>query len=149
MALFNATNDIFTQYQLKPTRLYVMGRSLGSAPAIEIAVQAPKGKVAGLIIESGFANTMVLLNRLGVMIHAHIPDKYNNISKMSQMTLPLLVIHGENDGLIPASEGHELYQKAATTDKQLALIPGAGHNDLMMLGMFQYFEAIEQFIRHD
>jgi len=149
IALSKATDTIFAQHHLSPARLYVMGRSLGSAPAIEIAVESPKNQIAGLIIESGFANTLVLLNRLGVVIHAHIPDKYNNVSKMSQMTLPLLVIHGENDVLIPASEGYELYQRAATTHKQLALIPGAGHNDLMMLGMFQYFEAIEQFIGSD
>ena len=58
----------------------------------------------------------------------------------------LLIIHGQADVLIPASDGRELYHCCAAPDKRLDLIPGAGHNDPMMVGMSQYSEAIRTFV---
>ena len=57
-----------------------------------------------------------------------------------------LIIHGQADVLIPASDGRELYRCSAAPDKRLVLILGAGHNDLMMMGMVQYFEALRAFV---
>jgi len=58
----------------------------------------------------------------------------------------LLIIHGQADVLIPASDGRELYHCCAAPGKRWVLIPGAGHNDLMMVGMSQYSEAIRTFV---
>ncbi len=149
VAAFDAAGRIFADNDLAPGRLYVMGRSLGSAAAIEVALHAGEG-LAGLIVESGFADTFALLARLGVRVRGvqvdETRDGFGNPAKMTRVNRRTLVIHGQDDVLIPASDGQELYRRCAALDKQLLLIPRAGHNDLMMVGMAEYFEAIRAFV---
>lgn len=130
-------------------RVFVMGRSLGSAAAIEVACHHQEA-ITGLIIESGFAHTSQLLARLGVVLENldETQDVFSNLTKISQISLPTLVIHGQADMLIPASEGVALYERSVAPDdeKRLVIIPGAGHNDLLTLGAATYFEAIRDFV---
>jgi pimeloyl-ACP methyl ester carboxylesterase len=145
--VFNALEDLWQIQQLSPDWLYVMGRSLGSAAAIEVAVQTGE-QLAGLIIESGFADTIALLTRLGAPVSGLDESQagFGSVAKMAQVTRPTLIIHGQNDSLIPASEGEALYRHSGAADKRLVLIPGAGHNDLLLVGHTRYFEAIAAFI---
>ena len=132
-----------------PQRVFVMGRSLGSAAAIEVARHRQEA-IAGLILESGFAHTLQLLARLGVVLENldEAQDVFANLTKISQIGLPTLVVHGQDDMLIPASEGVALYEGSAAPDdeKRLVVIPGAGHNDLLTMGADTYFEAIREFV---
>ena len=132
-----------------PQRVFVMGRSLGSAAAIEVARHHQEA-ITGLIIESGFAHTLRLLARLGVVLENldETQDVFANLAKIGQISLPTLVIHGQSDMLIPASEGVALYEGSAAPqgEKRLVVIPGAGHNDLLALGADTYFEAIRAFV---
>jgi pimeloyl-ACP methyl ester carboxylesterase len=150
VAVFDAAGRIFEEHGLAPAQLYVMGRSLGSAAAIEVAQHA-EGQLAGLIVESGFSDTFALLARVGggVWDQDGVDEElsgFGNPAKLSRILTRTLVIHGQNDVLIPASDGRELYRCSAAPDKRLVLIPGAGHNDLMMTGMARYFEAIRAFV---
>jgi alpha-beta hydrolase superfamily lysophospholipase len=144
---FDTMDHLFERHGLSAVGRYVMGRSLGSAAAVEVALHAGEG-LAGLIVESGFADTFALLARLGMRIQGADEgrDGFGNPDKMSRVTTRTLIIHGQADVLIPASDGGELYRRCAAPDKQLVLIPGAGHNDLMMVGMASYFEAIRRFV---
>ncbi|MCL1470727.1 alpha/beta hydrolase [Argonema antarcticum] len=151
--VFDKIGAIFQLYGLHPQRLYVMGRSLGSAAAIEIANiaganAAPQHRLAGLIVESGFSESFALLARMGVQIEEEDENKdgIGNVLKLRQITTPTLIIHGQEDNLIPVAQGLVLYRFCAAPDKRLVLIPGAGHNDLIMAGTAQYFEAIRTFI---
>ncbi len=139
--------EIWAQNGLSPESTYVMGRSLGSAAAIEVALRAGK-ELAGLIIESGFADTFALLRRLGAYIEDadDVNDGFGNLAKIGQVDIPTLILHGERDVLIPPEDGRQLYTSSAAADKRLELIPGAGHNDIMMVGMRQYFQAIERYV---
>jgi alpha-beta hydrolase superfamily lysophospholipase len=145
---FTSLDGIISGNGLSPTRLFAMGRSLGSAAAIEVAEHAGN-RLAGLIIESGFAHTFALLSRLGVHIEDadEERDGFGNLSKIKRLELPTLIIHGGEDMLIPPSEGRALYASCAAERKQLVIIPGAGHNDLMYRGREQYFHSIREFVR--
>lgn len=147
VTVFDAVDDIFEDHRLTPSRLYVMGRSLGSAAAIDVAVHAGE-RLAGLIIESGGWDAVALLARLGVRVQGgeENRDGFGNRAKIGRITIPTLIIHGENDLLIPPTDGRELYRASGAQDKQLVLIPGAGHNDLIIVGMAQYFGAIRTFV---
>lgn len=120
---------------------------MGSAAAIDVAVHAGE-RLAGLIIESGGWDAVALLARLGVRVQGgeENRDGFGNRAKIGRITIPTLIIHGENDLLIPPTDGRELYRASGAQDKQLVLIPGAGHNDLIIVGMAQYFGAIRTFV---
>ena len=147
MTVFNALDEICPANDLAPAQRYLMGRSLGSAAALEIASRVPQG-IAGLIIESGFANTFPLLARLGLHVAgaSEERDGAGNLAKIRQIATRTLIIHGEEDFLIPISEAEELYKHSAAKEKRLVRIPNAGHNDLMVVGMRQYFGAIREFV---
>jgi pimeloyl-ACP methyl ester carboxylesterase len=149
VAIFGQVGRVLESYGLTPPRLHVMGRSLGSAAAIEVALRAGE-QLAGLIVESGFADTFGLLARLGLRVVGADEDRdgFGNAVKISHVRTAALVIHGQSDVLIPTSDGQELYRRCAATDKKLVLIPGAGHNDLMLVGVAAYFAAIRAFVQH-
>jgi len=126
--------------------LVLMGRSLGSAPALEIAFHNGDA-VAGLIIESGFARILPLLNLLGI----HNPELAeesgpSNLEKIKRIQKPTLIIHAEYDHIIPFTEGEELYRASGATEKTFVDIPEADHNDIFFRGMNRYLEAIGKFI---
>ena len=126
--------------------MIVMGRSLGSASALEISYYYG-GQIECLIIESGFAALINLLFHLGFPAESlGIEDlEFPNLAKIRTITLPILIIHGEYDQIIPASEGEALFQNTAAKDKKLVIIPGANHNDIMWIGKERYFRAIREF----
>lgn len=134
--------------QLPTDNLYLMGRSLGSTCAIHLA-HLETESFKGLIIESGFADIKPLMMLLGVptQLLNNFRDPVGNLSKLSMLNLPLLVIHGEQDNLIPVYHGEQLHAASPSGRKKFLRIPKAGHNDLMMIGMTQYFAAISAFIR--
>jgi hypothetical protein len=149
VSVFQSLDRLFKQNALDPSSLFVMGRSLGSAAAIEVAIHAEK-LIDGLIIESGFADTFGLLARIGGIKppqEADQADGFTNLAKISQVSLPTLIIHGQNDMLIPYTEGQQLYEQSPAAQKRLVLIPGAGHNDIMFAGREAYFKAIKEFTR--
>jgi fermentation-respiration switch protein FrsA (DUF1100 family) len=69
-----------------------------------------------------------------------------NKVRSRSISTPTLIIHGERDTGVPLKEGKELYENSAAKDKKLVIIPNADHNDLMIVGKKQYFEAIEEFV---
>lgn len=125
--------------------LIVMGRSLGSASALELANHY-RDDIDGLIIESGFAYTGPLLELLGVSMAAlGITEEQGlrNIDKITRFDKPTLIIHAEFDHIIPFSDGQALYDVSPAKDKTLLKIPGANHNDIFFRGLSPYMSAIK------
>jgi pimeloyl-ACP methyl ester carboxylesterase len=131
--------------------VFVKGRSLGSAPAIYLGLVAPE-KFKGMIIESGYADAPSLFRRLGIAIPDNVKADdslpINNAEKIKRIHLPLLVIHGGQDDLIPVEHGKILHTNSPTQDKHLVVITGAGHNNLMTIGFTPYFSAIAGFVNN-
>jgi len=128
-------------------RRFVMGRSLGSLPAAELAATA-RQRLAGLIIESGAPDLARLRKRVGVdasdaeiagLVEAHD-------SRLAAIHLPVVHIHGEWDQIIPLEHGVAFHERLTTDQKQLVIIPGAGHNDIGWVGRELYFETLARFI---
>lgn len=124
--------------------LMVMGRSLGSASALELA-SSHNDSIDALVIESGFALAVPLLKLLGIDVEAlgFKEDRgFSNVDKIGQFNKPTLIIHAEYDHIIPFSDGRLLYDSSAANQKQLLKIPGANHNDIFARGSSQYLAAI-------
>jgi pimeloyl-ACP methyl ester carboxylesterase len=127
----------------------VMGRSLGSASALELANHYME-RIDGLIIESGFAHTGPLLQLLGVNTAAiaFTEEKgLRNLDKMRTWAKLALIIHAEFDHIIPFAEGQALYNACPSSEKTFLKIPNANHNDIFMKGLDLYMKAIKSLSR--
>ncbi len=144
LEVFDQTVPMLAAAGLQPARLLVMGRSMGSAAALVVA-EARGSALAGLILESGFAETLPLVERLGGRLPAgaiEARDGFKSLDRIAKVTVPTLIIHGKEDWIIPFSDGNRLYESSGAANKRLLPIAGAGHNDLMMVGASSYFQAI-------
>jgi fermentation-respiration switch protein FrsA (DUF1100 family) len=124
--------------------LVVMGRSLGSASALELA-SLHQDRLDGLIVESGFAFASPLLKLLGVDVEAlgfSESAGFRQVDKIRQWTKPLLIIHAEFDHIIPFAEGQALYEACPSAEKTLLKVAGANHNDILSVGYAAYLEAV-------
>jgi uncharacterized protein len=128
--------------------LFMMGRSLGSACAIDLALIHGEN-LKGLIIESGFADTLPLLEVLGISLkttNLREEECFANSAKIARIKIPTLILHGARDQLIPSSEAEKLQSNSGARNKQFFLIPGADHNTMIATAGKLYFQMIRQFI---
>lgn len=128
--------------------LFVMGRSLGSQPAIELAANHPE-KLAGIIIESGFAHSGPLVGFFGISASVERLKEFEGavLERLGGITLPVLIIHGQNDSIVPYRQALVLYDHLGAKDKTLVTIPSADHNTILWMGNELYFSALAKFVR--
>lgn len=127
--------------------LFVMGKSMGSMPALELALNFPE-YINGLIIESA----SISLGSLMAKFFPSLPqDKLKemekiNLERVRSICMPSLFIHGEKDEVIPHELAEIFYGNIGSEEKKLVTIPFAGHSDVMIVGKERYFSAISEFV---
>jgi uncharacterized protein len=120
-------------------RVLYLGESLGGAVALELALAHPP---AGLVLQSSFRSVRHMARlHYPVVPAALVPDAYPSLRLIAGLRAPLLVIHGEDDDIVPAEEGQALHD-AAPQPKRLLLLPGVGHNDLVTAAGKEWAAAI-------
>lgn len=70
-----------------------------------------------------------------------------DLNRIRGMDTPLLVIHGENDEVIPVSHGRKLVEASLATDKHFSMVAGAGHNDLFEIAGEDIIQQVAEFAR--
>jgi fermentation-respiration switch protein FrsA (DUF1100 family) len=134
----NAAYDCVTQQlQVPANRVISMGRSVGAAPAIHLAAHRP---VAALIAEAPFTSAFRVLTRVRLLPW----DKFKNDREIQEVHVPVLIIHGKNDNVIPIWHGKKVFDRA-NEPKQFLAIDGAGHNDVIFVAGKRYFDALQRF----
>jgi len=129
--------------------LVLMGRSLGSVSVLELSQRYPKD-FAGLIIESGFSDEKPLFKLIGITAEQagfSKEDGFLNGEKIKKYTGPLLIIHAEEDHIVPFSQGELLYNLCPSENKKLLPIPNANHNNILGVSFQKYFEEVESFVK--
>ena len=129
------------------TELVLFGRSLGAAVAVEMAV---RHQARALILESGFTSVQDMAHRAFPFLPSNVlltmvEARFNTISKIGNVDYPVMVLHGDQDEIVPFELGLELVE-AASDPKLFYRIQGAGHNDTYDVGGEPYFEALREFI---
>jgi fermentation-respiration switch protein FrsA (DUF1100 family) len=125
-------------------KVIFFGRSLGSAVAVELAL---KEKCCAMILETPFTS----IKEMGKKLYPFLPislllrTKYDSLAKIRDIKVPILIMHGDNDKLVPFEHGRELYE-AANEPKEFYTIPGAGHNDTHIVGGEEYYDVIRNFV---
>src|SRR5438094_240783 len=126
-----------------PQRIYVYGRSLGSAVATYTAAHHP---VAGLILESPFTNAAAMAKyHYGLLPRFLLRLSLDNVANVRRVSCPILLFHGDADRLVPTAMGMAV-AAAATGPVEVVLIHGAGHNDTYDVGGRSYRDKMWQFI---
>ncbi len=127
------------------SRVILYGRSLGGGVSWELAVRHPE--VAGVVSDCTFTSIPDMAGRLFPvpLIGTVVQTRFENVRKVSQVTAPKLLLHGERDELIPFAMGEALFE-AALVPKRFVPLPGAGHNDTYLVDPDLYFGAIDTFV---
>jgi fermentation-respiration switch protein FrsA (DUF1100 family) len=120
-----------------PRRIIAYGRSVGSGPAVDLAARRP---LAGLVVESGFVTAFRVMTRVPLLPF----DEFRNVDKMARVRCPVLVMHGEEDDVVPVVHGRQLF-RAAPEPKRFLWVPGAGHNDFTLVAGDRHARALREF----
>lgn len=119
-------------------RRVVIGRSLGTALAAELALQVQPEQ---LVLVSPYLRMVKLMRQHFPLLPTWLLRyPLDTAASLQQWRGPLLLLHGERDELIPAEHSQQLQQLAP--QGRLVLIAGAGHNDLQLHE--SYLQAIRQ-----
>ena len=113
---------------VEPNRIALLGESLGSGVAVQLAA---KREVGALALEAPYTSTVDVAAKIywWLPVHALMKDQFKSIDFIAAVVAPLLIIHGEEDHLIPVDFGRRLFA-AANQPKELEIVPGFGHDVL-------------------
>ena len=125
-------------------RVIYFGRSLGAAVAVEMGIRHPPD---ALILESAFPSVPYIARQVYPFfpIWPFLRTRYDSQAKMGKVTAPVLILHGDEDDIVPLEAGKQLFD-AAKDPKQFYIIYGAGHNDTYREGGPAYFDALRLFL---
>ena len=139
-----ALRHLLERPNVDPGRIIYFGHSLGTAVAVELATAIPP---LGLILVSPFASVHDMARIAFPLLPSGwlLNNKYNSHARITTIHRPLLILHGEQDELVPISQAEKLFQ-AANLPKRFQALPGAGHNDVFDAGGPAYWEQMRDFL---
>lgn len=113
----------------------VYGASLGSGIATKMAAERELGAV---VLEAPYTSTVdVATLRLPLVpVRWLMKDRFESLARITAITEPVLVMHGDRDTVVPQGLGRRLYE-AATSVKEGFWPRGVGHDDLFDRGGFE------------
>lgn len=111
---------------IAPDRLVYLGESLGTGVVSELAAEHPP---AALVLRSPFTSFGDVVRSLyGVPLGPLLRDRYPVVEHVRGLDVPLAVVLGDADTLVPPEQSRAV-ARAAGTDAVVVEVPGAGHND--------------------
>ena len=132
------------QPEVDPNRIVYFGESLGAAVAIGLAMERPS---AALVLRSPFTS----LAEVGRVHYPWLPvgwlliDRYPSIDRIGSLAVPVMVIAGDRDDIVPESLSRKLYD-AAPDPKRYLVVPGTGHNDPELIDGRRMLDEVGRFL---
>ncbi len=131
-----------------PQSIILYGHSLGAAVAIELAKRHPDA--GSLIVESAFTSLRDIADSDPVFrlfpLALILDQKMANEDKLRAVRVPMLMIHGTADRMVPTAMAQKLHA-AAAGPKQLFLVANAGHDDVAVTAGDEYAQRIVDFLQ--
>jgi fermentation-respiration switch protein FrsA (DUF1100 family) len=108
-----------------PSRVVLVGRSLGSGVAVELAT---RHRVAAIVLVSAYTSIVDMGRTVaGPLAPLFVRDRFDSLSKIGRVSSPVVLVHGTRDDVVPVSMGRRL--AAARPDARWVEVPEATHNE--------------------
>jgi pimeloyl-ACP methyl ester carboxylesterase len=141
--------DFVTVYLRTPLEnIILIGNSLGSVPSVHIAHKINFSKIKGLILISPIASGMKLYKPEISMTTADYEkaDVFCNLSKVHNITCPVLLIHGMQDDVIPQTQSEELLNRIKHV---FEWFPRRGsHSNILTKYRTKFYAKVKLFLEH-
>jgi uncharacterized protein len=115
-----------------PGRIAVWGESLGTGVAVALAAEKP---VTHVILDAPYSSTLDVAADLYWFIPVRLlmKDQFRSDLRIRNVKAPVLILHGDGDGVIPIKYGERLLAMVPG-EKRMVRFPGGWHGDLDRLG---------------
>lgn len=139
-----AYNYLIHTRHISPERLIIMGRSIGGAVAVDLASRRP---AHGLITFSAFTSLPNVSRSLYpfLPIASLLRYRFDNEAKISRVSCPILLAHGQKDTLVPFFMSEQLAKTAKSHVTRL-ILPKSGHNDVFDTEKAEVTVGIQDFL---
>jgi uncharacterized protein len=137
----DAAYDELIRRGYPPSRIILHGESLGTAVATELA---SRRECAALILESPLASLSRMATQVIPVLGPMLAHGFNTERRIREVRVPLLIIHGDADEIVPFSQGRAVYERA-NQPKTFWQVNGAGHNDLLYVAGDDYLNRLRAF----
>lgn len=129
-----AYNRLINEHKIAPADVLLVGRSLGTAVAVDLASRRPH---RALILISPFTSIPDVAQTRYPFLPARLlmRNRFDSLSKIGRCSRPVLAVHGTEDGKVPFCLGKQLVE-AAPGPRRLLIVPGAGHGDAVLATFF-------------
>jgi uncharacterized protein len=133
---------------IPPKNIFIYGESLGGAVAVDLAVKRPDA--GGVIVQSSFTSMEAIARKQArwlswFPLRSIVTEKFDSLSKVSKLKIPVLFLHGKKDDIVPYSMSQELYQ-AAPEPKSILIVPNGNHYSLYQGGKYFYLTQVKKLI---
>ncbi len=140
-----AAYDHLVEDGVDPSRIVVFGESIGGGPALFVATER---RVAGVVVQSAFSS----LSSMAWNVYPWLPlaalfvsGDFPNADRIAALDVPVLIVHGIEDRVVPFSEGERL--AAAQPRAEFLRFEGADHNDLFDIAGDDYLRGLGERFR--
>lgn len=137
--------------KIPPEKIVIYGRSIGSAPAIDLAhrptvegTRVSPHSVRGLILQSPVESGARAIFGSVISYIGYFVDPFKNYEKIRDVKVPVAIMHGTADEVVPFSNGQNL-QELVSNKFPPRWMDGYGHNNMPQEDCFDY---IAEFLAH-
>jgi uncharacterized protein len=155
-------NLLINEYGAKD--IYLHGFSMGAATVLMTSGEELPAEVKGIIADSGYTTVeeelahqlkylyhlpafplMEITSAVTKMRAGYTFSEASAVEQVKKNTRPLFIIHGDQDELVPSEMADVLYE-AASSEKEIWIVPGAGHTDAYTVAEEEYQTRLKAFL---
>ncbi|WLR57177.1 alpha/beta hydrolase [Mesobacillus subterraneus] len=153
----------FLAEEARADTIFLHGFSMGAATVLMASGEKLPDQVKGIIADSGYTTVLEELSHQLKYLYnlpsfpvMQVTSVITNIragytfaeasalDSVAKNKVPLFIIHGDNDALVPTEMGIRIFEKAKSV-KELWIVPGAGHTEAYTIAEKEYQEKLKSF----